>query len=608
MPGTEERAPVFRFGVFELHSRSGELRKLGVRIKLQDQPKEILLLLLEHPGEVVSREQIQKHLWPGNTFVDYDNAINSAMRKLRKALSDTAENPRFVETLARRGYRFIAAVSSNLQPVPGVATVPPPATTAKRRPLLTAMAAIILGTGAVAAMRMVQKGGNKVAPSEFLFAPLTTYPGNQLQPSFSPDGTHVAFSWDGPDGRNADIYVKRIGPGDPVRLTTDSARDFNPGWSPDGSRIAALRDVGRELAVLLIPAAGGPQREVTRIDVSDKNPGSATCRAYGCYYESTLAWSPEGNFLFTSSKPGRDSSLVIIRINVETGEEQPITRPPPGTTDLYPAVSPDGRALAFLRASGFARSDIWVVSLSAGAIPEGSPRRLTADGADARSLAWTPDGRELIFSSDRRGRHELWRLPVTHSGRAARLEGVGGDVLRIGISPRGQRLVYEQETSSTSLWKVFIGSGKRSQPQRVTSSTKTDSYPHYSPDGKQIVFQSDRSGVNEIWKCDGDGSNASQLTSFGKGWSGSPSWSPDGRTIAFDSNIEGNWDIWAIGTEGGRPVRLTRNSADDAIPRWSHRGDWIYFSSRRTGHFEIWKMRADGSSETQVTNGGGRVS
>src|SRR5512133_1745892 len=98
MPDAGERAPAYEFGAFQLDARSGELRKRGIKIKLQDQPRQILLLLLDHAGEVVTREQIQAHLWPGDTFVDFDNAINSAVRKLRDALGDTAENPRFIET------------------------------------------------------------------------------------------------------------------------------------------------------------------------------------------------------------------------------------------------------------------------------------------------------------------------------------------------------------------------------------------------------------------------------------------------------------------------------------------------------------------------------
>src|ERR1700748_532255 len=111
MPEIEQQQPAFQFGVFEIDPHRGELRKHGIKLKLQDQPLQILILLLEHPGEIVTRQEIQKRLWPENTYVDFDNAINSAVRKLREALGDNSANPRFIETLARRGYRFIAPVS-----------------------------------------------------------------------------------------------------------------------------------------------------------------------------------------------------------------------------------------------------------------------------------------------------------------------------------------------------------------------------------------------------------------------------------------------------------------------------------------------------------------
>src|SRR3954447_2882822 len=120
MPEIEpQQRTAFQFGVFEFNPRTRELRKHGVKLKLQDQPLQMLTLLLEHPGEIVTREEIQKRLWPENTYVDFDNAINSAVRKLRDALGDSPENPRFVETLARRGYRFIAPVNgpAPVQPV-----------------------------------------------------------------------------------------------------------------------------------------------------------------------------------------------------------------------------------------------------------------------------------------------------------------------------------------------------------------------------------------------------------------------------------------------------------------------------------------------------------
>ena len=120
MAGPAGSESLFHFGVFELDVRAGELRKRGIRIKIQEQPLQILGLLIECPGEVVTREQIHKKLWNDDTFVDFDNAINSAIRKMRDALGDTSENPRFVETVARRGYRFIAPVTQDLNAAPPV--------------------------------------------------------------------------------------------------------------------------------------------------------------------------------------------------------------------------------------------------------------------------------------------------------------------------------------------------------------------------------------------------------------------------------------------------------------------------------------------------------
>src|SRR5437762_1952193 len=125
MMDTEQQKAIHRFGVFELDTRTGELRKHGVRLKLQQQPLQVLSMLVERPGEVVTREDIQKGLWSGDTYVDFDNAINSSIRKLREALGDNAESPRFIETLPRRGYRFIAPVYHGSPGLPLAPASPP---------------------------------------------------------------------------------------------------------------------------------------------------------------------------------------------------------------------------------------------------------------------------------------------------------------------------------------------------------------------------------------------------------------------------------------------------------------------------------------------------
>lgn len=609
MPPTAPHVPAYRFGSFELDVRSGELRKHGIRIKLQEQPRQILILLLQNAGEVVTRDEIRKHLWPDNTFVDFDNAINSAVRKLRDALGDNADTPRFVETLARRGYRFVAPLAIGKEGKPE-SQAPVVGTPPGRRPWrLVAAAVVLLGFAALAARLTNTISGRH--GSDIRVVPLTANLGLELQPSFSPDGTRVAYVWNGTEGKNFAIYVKLIGAGDPVRITLDLARDFSPAWSPDGRRVATLRDLGSEAAVLLIPASGGPYRELTR--VLKAPPGSEACVSsdwpHFCglpYWGSVLAWSSDGKYLFTSGRRAPDSPLSILRISVETGQQQPITFPPstsPG--DFGPAISPDGRALAWVRVNGAKTADLYVASLDQNPLA-GTPQRVTFDGADIEGLAWARDGSELIFSSNRRGRTELWRVPSSGHGEPARLQGMGEDATDLAVAAAGNRLVYSRGTDHASLWKIPIEGLRAGAPVRITATTARDKFSHFSPDGRRIAFQSKRSGVDEIWICDADGSNALQVTDFGKGMSGSPRWSPDGKMIAFDSNVAGNWDIWVVRARGGPPKRLTTNPAGDFMPSWSRDGQWIYFASTRLGSGTLWKIRLDGTSETQVTSGAAR--
>jgi Tol biopolymer transport system component len=565
------------------------------------------LLLLEHPGEVVTREQIRSHLWHDDTFVDFDNAINSAMRKLRDALGDTAENPRFVETQARRGYRFIAPLTASPE---STNETPPPAPSETSRSSKGRWAAAALGVvAAVFATTLVYTGSTKDT-ADVRLVPLTSNPGLEMQPSFSPDGTRVAYVWNGMNGKNFAIYVKLIGAGDPVRITRDLARDFSPAWSPDGRWIAALRDLGHEDAVLLIPASGGQHRELAHIT---KAPATAdvclsTAWPHICglvYSGPLLAWSPDGKYLFTSGISRPESPLAIIRISVETGEQQAITMPPSTSNgDFAAEVSPDGREMAFVRLAGAKTADLYVAPLTAAAPATAQARRITFDGSDIEGLAWTADGRDLIFSSDRGSRHELWRVPSSGHAKPVRLTGLGEDASDVAISTSG-RLVYSRGAYHGSLWQIPIDGAKGGAPVRVTATTARDKFSHFSPDGKRIAFQSGRSGVDEIWVCDADGNNAVQLTNFGKGMSGSPRWSPDGQRIAFDSNVSGNWAIWVIRADGGLPTRVTNNPVAEFIPSWSRDGKWIYFASSRSGPREIWKVRAGGGSETQVTTGGG---
>lgn len=608
MPETEQQQPVFRFGVFEINPHLRELRKHGVKLKLQDQPLQILLLLLEGPGEVVAREEIQKRLWPENTYVDFDNAINSAVRKLRDALDDSPENPRFVETLARRGYRFIGPVSRPAAVIHPSSTIPVPPraistpATKKRHPwrVVSAATAALALAGFGISWRMAKLKDNR-SESPSPPAPLTSYPGYERFPTFSPDGTRVAFTWDEPRKRTANIYMKLIGAGDPVRLTTDSEGDFAPAWSPDGRWIAFLRARDTtQASVMLMPAVGGQERELTRVDFAV----APILRHWPAQTAPLVTWSLDAKWLVAVERMRPKWANHIIRISVETGDKRVLTSgsgglPLAGDGNL--ALSPDGKLLAFTRSSGISVADLYVVPLSRDMLAVGKPEQVTHDGKKITGVAWAPDGRNLVLSSTRGGKLELWQVAPQGGSKPVKLAASGDDPQDLAISRQGYRLAYAREFGDVNIWRVGLTGGDAEKTDNVISSTRSEVQPSYSPDGRQIAFESDRSGDENIWIANADGANPRQVTFYKNAWAGSPRWSPDGQKIAYDCNVAGNWDIYVISSQGGRPVQLTSTPVSEYRPSWSHDGNWIYFSSMN----QIRKIPAGGGKDLQVAQNAG---
>ena len=291
MSGNEQRdvPRIVRFGIFEVDLAAGELRREGTLVKLQDQPFRLLALLLERPGAIITREEVRAALWPDGSFVDFEYGVNTAIKKVRYALGDSADNPRFVQTFPRKGYRFIAPVTPE-GPLRSTAAAP----SAKRRRIwmIAAALAALLACG----LWLLRQ---RTAPQPAgLPVPLTAYPGSEWGAAFSPDGRQVAFAWNGVRQDNYDIYLKANGSDSPTRLTTDPAPDFSPAWSPDGRRIAFLRELGTgRFAVMMAPAADGPEVKIAEttafLSTSDRN----------------LVFSPDGKWLITPdldvSAPGR---------------------------------------------------------------------------------------------------------------------------------------------------------------------------------------------------------------------------------------------------------------------------------------------------------------
>jgi serine/threonine protein kinase/dipeptidyl aminopeptidase/acylaminoacyl peptidase len=433
--------------------------------------------------------------------------------------------------------------------------------------------------------------------------PLTSYPGYEWSPGFSPDGNSVAFSWNGEKGDNYDIYVKLIGSGRPLRLTTDPSRDEFPQWSPDGRSVAFMRtDPGGNVSLMVVPALGGAEREVAQVGKTGLASFCSPALNRQC---STLGgWLPDGRRLLVSMKEG-DEPYSLYLVSVDTGEKRRLTYSKTGTGDVYSALSPDGRNIAFIRMLQFGLGygsvgDIYVLPMNSDFSPAGQPRRLTSDNAIIQSMAWTGGG-DIVFSSSRGGAPDLWRIPVSGANQPRRMS-IGEGSASLAISPRSNRLIYEMQVpADNNVWRLDLETGAE-PPAAFIASTRHDSDARYSPDGKRIVFCSDRSGSDEIWTSAADGSNATQLST--RGLAGSPHWSPDGRRIAFDSPVKGTFQIFAMSSQGGQAQQLTDGSVN-IRPSWSHDGKGIYFVSHRTGRNEVWKLPSAGGAAIQLTRNGG---
>ncbi len=582
--GRQGGSPVenVRFGAYEANFAIRELRKNGLRVRLPEQSFCALQVLIEAGDRPVSREELKRRLWGEEVHVNYDKSLNTVMHNLREALGDTAKNPRFVETVPGRGYRFVVPVAVDGGNEP-----------AAWRGTLLAVAGGLLLFG-FWYLYQARSGGEAGGIPEL--RPVTSYAGEEAGPSFSPTGAKVAFHWNGPRQENFDIYVKSVDGEDLRRLTSDPADERNPAWSPDGAHIAFLRQLpAHRTAIVLIPSKGGDARVLAVVPGTDSN----------------LSWSSDGKWIaFSVSYPDyiqrAPERAGIQAVSVETGQVVQVTAPPARSLgDATPAFSPQGHKLAFLRMSTYLAGEFYVQELTADLRPVGRPERLRSGSAAALSPAWTPDGREIIFVSNRLGYSSLWRISAAGKGKPVPL---GGEYAQDPVvAPGGSFLVYCREEQVSNLWALSLdgpGSAHRA-PRQLTFSTKRLSNVAVSPDGQWIALESNSSGTPEIWVARADGSGLRRLTSFGGPTTGTPRWSPDGRFLAFDSRVQNQGEIFTVEVSTGALRQVTANPADDIVPSWSRDGRWIYFASNRSGRYQVWKAPPGGGGAVQVTRGGG---
>ena len=542
-----------RFGVFEVDLRARELRKHGIRLKVQDQPFQVLRALLERPGEVITREELHKKLWPDNTFVDFDQSLNRAINKIREALGDQAENPRFIETLARRGYRFIAPVQK--APGPPAVSVAPPAPLAPAQPAVSERplpmrrrTRLLAWSGAVVCLAAA------LAVIAFRSAPLTavlatrqvTYDGRPkswpvltdrkrvyVVESFGSDLDIAEFSPSGGDARR--LFVSKS-PGDRIRLAD---------IAPDGQELLLLRGLGIA------------DFDFWRVRISD-----GAMKRVGDLRGDFGSWSPDG------------SQIVCFR------------RSAPGK--LFKA-SADGTSVRQI--ADFKDGYIWAAE-------------------------WSPDGSRIRFTRFDRSLHSLWEirsdgsglkrvLPdwgISHGGGGWTADGV---TYLVGTGDINPMIGGPWSIRALALWAIperhWLPGRTRGEAVQLTHGP-VHFFPPVPPRNNSGLFALASIPRGELQRF--DLASKSWVPHLNGLWTEVMEDSHDRKWVAYAGQPDGG--LWRMKPDGKEKLRLTDPGLEIQLPFWSPDDTRIAFCGRRTGSpWKIYVVPAAGGEAEQVVPGDG---
>jgi Tol biopolymer transport system component/DNA-binding winged helix-turn-helix (wHTH) protein len=554
-----------QFGVFEADLKSGELRRSGVRIRLQVQPFKLLAALLEKPGEVVSHETLQRQLWGADTTVDFDHSLGIAVNKLREALGDHAENPRFVETLAKRGYRFIAPVKmidaqTNQQlsesPIAVSASGLQTAGIVPWRWLVGALVCLCLGLGLTIFLRPPARKPYRIVQVTHSGHVLTNGLNDLEVESFSSsasDGPRLYFSH--MDNGNPKLAVTLAANGEMshFNLPPEIGAPLIGTLAPDGSRliIHSHLQAEPEQALWIVPTLGGSVRRVPNVLAHD------------------ATWMPDGRRLLVAN----GNELTVVGADGSDPHKLITT---PGLA-FWLRWSPDGRRLRYtLRDSKSQTTELWEVAADGS-----NPHPLLPGWSHPSSEccgSWTADGKHFVFQSwhNENGHSEIWALqerPWFLKDREPRQITNGPlDYEAPSTSPGSQRIYFIGVNSQIELLHTLP---KTSVFVALDQDLSAADLAEYSPDGKWVAWLNAFDG--SLWRSRTDGSDRIELTIpplriFAM------KWSPDNKRLALMALEPGMpWKLYVIDADGGKPTPLLNEDRNEADPDWSADGQSIIF-------------------------------
>jgi Tol biopolymer transport system component/DNA-binding winged helix-turn-helix (wHTH) protein len=570
-----------RFADCHLDLQSGEIWKNGSRVLLPEQLFRILALLVRRHGEVVTRDDLRHELWAADTFVDFEHSLNAGIKRLREILGDSATQPTFIETIPRRGYRFVAPVAGP------AATAPPRGDESVRESsagpvtaLLPRVATAVAGVLVVAATALMLTPAAP-PPATSLTTRLTFTSGVHVDPAISPDGALVAYASDR-EGSGSSIWLQAAGGGDAIRLTADGSDDAEPSFSADGRHLVFSR---RDKGVLMIGALGGPTRVLAR-EKWARTPRVSPAGKMVAYWTGFPASALAGGI------PGAPGSLHLVSINGDSSRTVPV----PLASARYPIWSPDGTHLLFLGEENLDKKefDWYVTDLSGSMLARTGAvdaiRRAGLQSGPPIPSTWTGPHGTVMFATNEADSSSVWRIDISPATGAAtsapeRLT-FGTASERSPSAATSGRIAVASVRESVGIYRVPLDgtTGEAAGPlERVTDPAANAQLKAVSADGRRLAFVSSRTNRQEVWTRDLHTGSERQVTFSG---SDGATLSPDGSRVLVASTDNGRRRVDIVAPAANTRADLCVDC--DAPQDWAPDGSRVLVEAGRpTGLFLI---------------------